>query len=201
MKQLSIFLIFAIFVSTKAAITVAISTMVANGVTEAEAASLTDALRSELIKSGKYQILERSQMEDILKEQGFQQSGACGEMNCANEIGKLLSVNQIIMGGIGKVGNTYTLNVRAVDVSSGKIISDITEYHKGSIDGILIQVIPVAAQKLLGTYKRSHKGLVVGTTIGLGVAAAVTVPILIFAKQPNATQNPKTTDLDVKWGE
>jgi curli biogenesis system outer membrane secretion channel CsgG len=76
------------------------------GVTENEALSLTDALRSELGKSGKYQVMERSQMDDILKEQGFQQSGACDEASCAIEIGKILAVNFI---GVGTaMQNTFT---------------------------------------------------------------------------------------------
>jgi hypothetical protein len=140
-------------------------------------------------------------MEEILKEQGFQQSGACDETNCAIEIGKLLSVNQIILGSIGKVGKTYTLNIRAVDIGTGKIVSDITEYHKGSIDGILTEIIPVAAQKLMGTYKKSRKGVVIGTAIGFGVVAAVAVPLVILANQPDESEESNTTELDIKWGE
>lgn len=196
-----IVLVMAFAAVANAATSIAVSPLTANGVSEGEAASLTDALRSELIKSGQYQVLERSQMEEILKEQGFQQSGACDETNCAIEIGKMLSVNQIILGSIGRVGKTYTLNIRSVDVGSGKIASDITEYHKGSIDGILTEIIPVATQKLMGTYKRSRKGVVVGTAIGVGVIAAVAIPVIILANQPEETEKANTTELDIKWGE
>lgn len=180
---------------------IAVSPLTANNVSEGEAASLTDALRSELIKSGQYQVLERSQMEEILKEQGFQQSGACDETNCAIEIGKLLAVQQIILGSIGKVGKTYTLNIRAVDVGSGKIVDDITENYKGSIDDILTEIIPVAVQKLMGTYQKSRKGIIVGTAIGVGVVAAVAIPVIILTNQPEETQDPNNTELDIRWGE
>jgi curli biogenesis system outer membrane secretion channel CsgG len=69
---------------------IAIARLISSGVSDGEAISLTDALRSELGKTGKYQVMERTQMDDILKEQGFQQSGACNNETCALEIGKLM---------------------------------------------------------------------------------------------------------------
>jgi curli biogenesis system outer membrane secretion channel CsgG len=72
-------LLSALVLSCFAGESVAVCDLSSSGVTKAEAVSLTDALRSELIKSGKYQVMERGQMEQILKEQGFQQSGACSE--------------------------------------------------------------------------------------------------------------------------
>ena len=48
--------------------TIAISQLkTSGGDTEGEAASLTDALRSELSKTGKYDVIERNQMAEFLK--------------------------------------------------------------------------------------------------------------------------------------
>ncbi len=45
-----------------------------------------------LYKTRAVDILERNQMEKILKEQGFQLSG-CADSSCAVEIGKILSAD------------------------------------------------------------------------------------------------------------
>jgi hypothetical protein len=174
----------------------AVSQLTASGVTKEEAASLTDALRSELGKSGKYQVMERGQMEEVLKEQGFQQSGACDETNCAVEMGKILSVRYMVLGNIGMVGKTYTLSVRIVDVQTAKILSDVTEYHKGQSDALLTKTIPVATQKLTGTYvKKQHTTWwVAGGTV---VVFAAAVPIVLLTRKEPKAQG--TTDVTVRW--
>src|SRR3989339_1060439 len=51
----------------------------ARGISAFEALSLSDRFRSELISTNVFSVMERNQMDVILKEQGFQQSGACSE--------------------------------------------------------------------------------------------------------------------------
>jgi TolB-like protein len=197
--QKSILVLFFLFYSiASGADIVAVNNLKATGVTGNEALSLTDALRSELGKSGKYQVMERSQMEDILKEQGFQQSGVCDEATCAIEIGKILAVNYMVMGNIGMVGKTYTLSVRFVEVGTGKILKDFTEYRKGSTDELLTSVIPILAQKIAGTYKpkKNHTGWwIAGGTV---VAAAIVVPALYFSRK-KAESGPESSDITVHW--
>jgi curli biogenesis system outer membrane secretion channel CsgG len=61
-------------------------------------------LATDLLNTGKFRVMERSQMESILKEQGFQKSGACDGSECAVEVGKLLSVDHMVVGTVAKVG-------------------------------------------------------------------------------------------------
>jgi TolB-like protein len=82
--------------------------------------AVTSRFETELMKTGVFQILERRNMDVILQEQGFQQSGACNTSECQVEIGQLLGVEQIISGSITKMGNIITLNVKMVDVGSGQ---------------------------------------------------------------------------------
>jgi len=83
------------------------------------AASVSDFIRSGLLESGRFSIVDRSNMETILKEQGFQKSG-CTTSDCAVEIGKLLNVEKMVVGTINKVGTRYTISIWLVDVESGK---------------------------------------------------------------------------------
>ena len=188
---------------TYSAETIALSPLKANGVTEDEAASLTDALRSELTKTGKYDVMERNQMDEILKEQGFQQSGACNETQCAVEIGKLLAVKYIVLGNVGKVGKTYTMSVRMVDVSTGKIVRDVTEYHKGETDELLTDIIPLVAKKITSnaepasTKHKANNAWVWWTTGSVVVAAAIAVPVAYFLL--NKKSSNSTMDVNTSW--
>lgn len=77
-------------------------------ISESESIILTDRLRNEIVNLGIFKVIERNKMEEILKEQGFQQTG-CTETDCAVEAGRLLNVYQICTGSIGKIDDTYTI--------------------------------------------------------------------------------------------
>jgi len=47
-------------------------------------------------------VMERSEMALVLQEQSFQQSGVCDQSSCALEIGKILSVDRMVVGSVGQ---------------------------------------------------------------------------------------------------
>jgi hypothetical protein len=64
------------------------------------------------------------------------------------EFGKMLSVQRIIISSVGLVGQTYTVQVRLVDVESSKIIRSTSRKHEGRIDGV-IDLLPRMGLELL----------------------------------------------------
>ncbi len=129
--------------------TLAILDLDAQGVSRLEASAVSDALRNSIAELKEYTVVERGQMQEILKEQGFQQTG-CTSSECAVEAGKLLGAKFLVAGGMGKLGQTYVVNVRVVDVQSGVVVRVSSEKIKGKIDDILTMAIPVVAAKLCG---------------------------------------------------
>ena len=89
------------------------------GLSPQEAKMLTQRLTTKLISLNKYQVVERNNMEKILKEQKFQHSG-CTDSECAVEIGQLLNSDYIVMGNVNKFGDMYVLDARLIDVGLGK---------------------------------------------------------------------------------
>ena len=85
------------------------------GINLLEAATLTDRFTSEIGKTEAMTLVDRTMVEEILKEQGFQQSG-CTTDECAVEVGALLGVQFMISGSIGKLGDTYTIDAKMVSV-------------------------------------------------------------------------------------
>ena len=129
-------------------IPVAILDLEGRGISALEAATLTDRLRSEMVTVGAFVVVERGQMEMLLEEQGFQQTG-CTSAECAVEVGKLLGVQKMITGSIGKLGKLYTVDARMFDVQTGEIERVSKREHRGGIEG-LIDLLEVVTKDLAG---------------------------------------------------
>ena len=74
--------------------TIAVFDFSNNGLSNNEVSTLTDRLRTELVNVSEFKVVERSKIDDILKEQKFQLSGCVDE--CLLEIGKMLGANEIV---------------------------------------------------------------------------------------------------------
>ena len=101
-----------------------------SGYTEAKVAEImTEELTSALYQSGRYTVIERNQMATVLKEVGFQMTGAV-DPNKAVEAGKLLGAQYVVIGKVtmagvdantpGSLTNTV-LGIKAVGTLKGKI--------------------------------------------------------------------------------
>lgn len=127
-----------------------------SGVTEGDGELISDRLRAELFNTGNVNVMERNQMQDILKEQGFQQSGAtCTDEACLVQMGQLLGVQYLIAGSLGKLGSMYMVNIRSIDVQTGKITSAVSVDIKGDIED-LVEKLPDIALKLTGAEKKTE---------------------------------------------
>ena len=98
--------------------TVAVIDFDASGISQLEATSLTNRFRTAVGDVGMMRLVERGMMEEVLTEQGFQQTG-CTSEECAVEVGQLLGVQNMIGGSIGRVGETFSIDVRMISVQSG----------------------------------------------------------------------------------
>ena len=131
--------------------TIAVMDFDGNNVSESETSILTDRLRNELFNSGRYNVLERGMMDDILIEQGFQQTG-CTSSDCAVEVGNMLGVQQMVGGSIGKIGNMYTVSARIIDVETGQLLKSANYDYIGNIEQLVTKGMKEVVAKLLGEY-------------------------------------------------
>jgi len=111
--------------------------------------TFSDIFRQQLHQTGRFSVIERQRMEEILKEQGFQLSG-CTSSECAVEVGQLLGVDEMVAGSIGKVGEMYFVIVRLIDVETAEIIDTRNVPCKCSIEDVATTAIPRAAYELAG---------------------------------------------------
>ena len=119
-----------------------------NNVTEGDCRAFTDRLRAELFNTKHYKVIEREMMELLIKEQGFQQPG-CSTDECMVEVGKLIGVEKIVSGSINKVGKTYSVSSRIVNVETGEIETTGVYDHMGDIGELLTGDMKMVAYELI----------------------------------------------------
>jgi len=113
------------------------------GVDSNIARTLSENMRTKLLNTGRFEVLERAQMDRLIAEMKIQQTGLTDIQNAA-ELGKMLNVEKLIIGSIGQMGNTYQLNVRLVDVSKA-----VTEVAEGTECPAKEEALPAAIEELV----------------------------------------------------
>ena len=103
-------------------------------------------------------------MDLILKEQGFQQSGACTEQSCVVSMGQMLGVKYMVAGTVGNVGKIFVLSLKVIDVSTGEIGLTVSESCACAIEEVLLTSTKNVAVKLDNAlFRSSHAEVVVET--------------------------------------
>lgn len=188
---------------------------------------IAEALSNELLKTGKVRVMERTQVVKILAEQGFQQSGACDGSECAVEVGKLLSIDRLVVGSVGKLGNAFSISLRTVDVRTGEILGSAQQMRRGEIDEIAASVLPGMADELIsgraaadrtatspssqstspapakqsskGGFLQEHRYLgLVALGVGIGVAAFLSSS---EKSSPSSSSATPTAQITARWAD
>ena len=162
--------------------TLAVVNLDAKGVSQIEAEVLSDKLRSHITQvisseeykgmegRDQYEIVERENMDKIFDEFDVQNTG-CVSDSCMIEFGKMLQADRMLLGTIGKVGNSYSVTARIIDIESTKAIATADKQLRGSIEDVMNTVMVEVGNELLVGKKQKSKKLwyIVG---GVIVAAA-----------------------------
>jgi len=146
MKRLFLGIILFCTAARAEKVPLAVYDLEAQGVPGATAAIVTDVVRSELRFCGKYELIEKARMQEVLRLQGFQQTG-CTEAECAAKLGKILNVKKMVVGGLGKLGDSYRLSLRVVDVETAVIETEGSEKQALKEDD-LDRLVPVLVSRL-----------------------------------------------------
>ncbi|MCK5358217.1 MAG: hypothetical protein KAJ48_07460, partial [Elusimicrobiales bacterium] len=106
-----------------------------------------EILRTTLIETGNYTIVERSMLNQILAEQKLSLSGIVNSKDAIN-IGKILGAKLIAVGSIVKLGRTYTLNIRFVSVETGEVVQGkkLTAKSKEEIPGLCVNIVKLLSR-------------------------------------------------------
>jgi len=119
---------------------------------------LTEVLTSEIDKSKTFQrVVSAQDVSALLGYERLNQIVGCTDTSCLTEIGGALGVERLLASNIGKVGETYVINLKLINVPESKTEARYYESFKGEA-GQLIEAIPNAIHHLLLHYRRGHAG-------------------------------------------
>ena len=128
--------------------TVAVFDFESQGISESESLTFSERFRTEIGNTGAIRLIERKALEKIMEEQGLQQSG-CTTDECAAEVGQLLGAQNMINGSIGRIGNSYTVDIKMFSVETGETERTASATYDGEIDGLLVE-IQILAWEIVG---------------------------------------------------
>lgn len=173
--------------------TVAVASLASAPADSMEARLLADALASNLQATGKVRLLERSQMDRILGEQGLQASGACENGDCVVETGRLLGVERLVVGRLSRLEGVLQLDTRLVDVGTGEVLASSSRRGPVPFMKIVRPLGRLAAMDLAGgggppgdaEPETSHAW--VWWTTGGALAVGTVVAVLALRDDPSPT--------------
>lgn len=134
---------------------IAVAELRALTLSEGEAGILSEKLRTTLVQTECFRVLSSGDMREILDQQNFQYSEYCDDRESLVEMGRILAVHKIIGGSIGRLGQTFHLTLRMVNVETGEIEFSSEYSFKGEVDQ-LINLIEITGLDLCTQYAKER---------------------------------------------
>jgi Protein of unknown function (DUF3015)/Curli production assembly/transport component CsgG len=164
--------------------TVAVMQFEAIGASKAEVTAAGDRLQESLLATGKFTVVDRQQIDNILKEQALQQTG-CTSTECAVQVGKILGVRRLILGRINGFDATHWfVSATMVDVETAQTLRTTSVRYEGTFFDLLGNGIPVLAARIAG----------VPEPRGLAGSAAVAAAPNAQATRPSTAQTDQASN-------
>ena len=144
------------------------------------AGTVRDRIEVSLYKSNKIELLERNKVQLVLKEHNLN-SSACKDDSCAVQIGKFLSATHVIVGNVTYL-DKYTITLRVVDVSRGKIVYADSESvpARPQIDGASMKIATRILEHIEGIH--SNSSLSSKHPFILSIEGGYVLPIGVFSR-------------------
>ena len=134
MKYLTILILTISFL--KAQIAVSILDFKGDDVDDKVLRACYNQLEESLINSNRFTVIDKSQRDEILNEQKFQNSGVCDE-ECAVEIGQLVGAEYLMLGEIIGFGKLFQVNIKIVNIEKGDVTEKVTSRIEGGLPKLL----------------------------------------------------------------
>ncbi|HUT99083.1 MAG TPA: OmpA family protein [bacterium] len=119
----------------------------------------SDILRTEIINTGKFRVIERAQLARVMEEHAFQLSGLVDASTVA-ELGKLVGADFVALGSLSVIGGTYTISLRFISVETAEATLGKTE-TTSSESGL-----PDVCRRLAGEFASAAYGIGPSTSSG-----------------------------------
>jgi hypothetical protein len=116
----------------------------AQGVEQKVSSIVTDTLLAELGKLPDASVIGSKEVDAMLGYEQKKQLSGCTDTSCMVAIGGALGVDKILMGSVGKLGESYTLNLKLINIREAKLETMYNKRLKGAKDEDYLDILPDA---------------------------------------------------------
>jgi len=127
---------------------VALFPLEVQGVEQKVSTIVTDSIQVELAKLPGARVIGAREIDAMLGYEQKKQMAGCTETSCIVAIGGALGVDKIVMGNIGKLGTSYMMNVKLLNIRDGTVEALYNRRLKGGSEEDFLDIVPEAISKL-----------------------------------------------------
>ena len=125
------------------------------GISKESADNLTQVLAAELKQVEGARVISRDDIASMLEMEVQKDRLSCSDDTaCLAEVGGALGVDDLVVGHVGKLGESYVVSLRLIQVHSVSVDSRVTETFQGQEDQLL-RAVRAAGRALLGVEARA----------------------------------------------
>jgi len=123
--------------------------ILAPGIDPTVALPVTDKIIEELVNSGKFTVIDRANVDQILGEKEFQLSSGIVRNEEVRRAGEYLGADFVIVANVSRVGSTYVISAKMIDVVTGEIAAQASTEKQGKID-VLLEIARSVGKQISG---------------------------------------------------
>ena len=127
-----------------------LDTVLAAGVDPVAGALVTSKIEEEFVNQKKYKVLDRANIERVLGEKEFQLSSGIVKNEEIRQAGEYLGADFVVVASVSRIGQTFMISAKMIDVSSGEIAAQTSAERAGKID-LLLEIAREVGVRLAGT--------------------------------------------------
>ena len=131
-------------------VAVAVLDLQASGVPAELVSTLTEAVLSEIAKVQGIKAVGMADIRTMLDLEQEKQLLGCDDAGCIAEIGGALGVDQIASGNVGKVGETFVIQLKLINIRTAEVLRRVDRQVSGSEERVLSVCRALAVELMTG---------------------------------------------------
>ena len=97
---------------------------------------VTEKIVERLVVSGRFTVLDRANIDSVLKEREFQMSGMVSDQDVVTA-GKYLGADFVVVAKVQKVSDTYFVSAKMINIKTGVIANQTSAEGEGKLSSLI----------------------------------------------------------------
>ena len=129
---------------------------------------IEEQMANEVGKTGKFSVIGRDDINRMLDAMQSKQMMGCTELSCYVELGGAMGADLMIAGTMDRVGATYLVTVKLINIASAEVLARESESIKRATPEELVEVATALVERMFAP-KRPHRTWMWATAGGSAV--------------------------------